>query len=493
MSQSDIEQTRPVRHCEAVTAESADVMPLSGVAIEARGEGVAAEHARRLLQELGARPENDRGQRRTVSVDARSAVRAWADSGAMALTGRAGGPPLVSPGAPAAATGAALALLAALRPPDESSAPPWPGIEVLGERAALFGRGRNAPWSVGGAFRMFPTTHGYLGISLPRQDDFTLLPALVEGEVGGDPWQAVAEWARTCSAEDAAARAQLLGIAAAAVPDTPGMPQDAQFRHRNGRGIVVRPGGVRQPRRAEPVVVDLTALWAGPLCAHLLGRTGAHIVKVESTRRPDGARSGSRDFFDLMHAEHACVAVDLTTAEGVETLQRLIDVADLVLEASRPRALRQLGIDAESAVAGGTNWLSITAYGRTGPWSDRVGFGDDVAAAAGAVVFDGCEVLPCGDALADPVAGVHAAVAAAAVLSSDRAFLVDLSMRDVLAATLRDRVEPHEVVHGPDDLWHVRTADAEFPVAAPRARHAPTVAAALGADTQETLSRWLSG
>jgi crotonobetainyl-CoA:carnitine CoA-transferase CaiB-like acyl-CoA transferase len=271
------------------------------------------------------------------------------------------------------------------------------------------------------------------------------------------------------------------------------MPQDEQFRHRGGRGIVVRPGGFRQHRRAEPVVVDLTSLWAGPLCAHLLGRTGAHIVKVESTRRPDGARSGCRDFFDLMHAEHACVAIDLNTAEGVETLQRLIDVADLVLEASRPRALRQLGIDAESAVAGGTNWLSITAYGRTGPWSDRVGFGDDVAAAAGAVVFDGCEVLPCGDALADPVAGVHAAVAAAAVLSSDRAFLVDLSMRDVVAATLRNRVEPHEVVNGPDDLWHVRTADAEFPVAAPRARHAPTAAAALGADTQKTLSRWLSG
>ncbi|MDN2501789.1 hypothetical protein FHY52_34625, partial [Nocardia nova] len=102
MNESDIEQTRPVRHCdEAVTAESADAMPLSGVAIEARGEGAAAEHARRLLQELGARPENDRGQRRTVLVDSRSAVRAWADSGAMALTGRAGGPPMVSPGAPA--------------------------------------------------------------------------------------------------------------------------------------------------------------------------------------------------------------------------------------------------------------------------------------------------------------------------------------------------------------------------------------------------------
>ena len=40
----------------------------------------------------------------------------------------------------------------------------------------------------------------------------------------------------------------------------------------------------------HPLVVDLSALWAGPLCAHLLGLAGARVVKVESLGRPDGAR-----------------------------------------------------------------------------------------------------------------------------------------------------------------------------------------------------------
>lgn len=465
-------------------------MPLSGVIGQVYGTGPGAEYARRLLQMFGAEDTIDDAPRVVVSMPHRPAVQDWAESGAMALTGRADGPPLASPGMPATAIRAALAVFAELRHGHSRSTPSLPGVEVLGERAAIFGRGRNAPWSVGGAFRVFPAASGYLGISLPRPDDLTLLPALVEGEVGSEPWQTISAWTQTCSAETAAARAQLLGIAAAAIPDSPGRPHDRQFRHRGGHGILLRQGGFRRHRRTQPLVVDLTSLWAGPLCAHLLGLTGARIVKVESTRRPDGSRSGSRDFYDLLHAGHASVAVDFTTAEGITTLRRLIDAADLVLEASRPHALRRLGIDADAAVDNGTSWLGITAYGRTGPWSDRVGFGDDVAAAAGAVVIDGGEVLPCGDALADPVAGVHAAVAAAALLASDTAFLADVSMRDILAATLRVPVEPHDVIPGPAGLWRVRTADAEFPVAPPRARRSETAAAELGADTDDVLARW---
>ncbi|MFI7194223.1 CoA transferase [Nocardia nova] len=495
MDHTDSPRAPAAHRDDAVAARPDDAMPLSGIAARIHGDGPAATHARRLLREFGAATADPDGSapELSVAVDSFPAVRDWAQSGAMALTGRAGGPPLVAPGTSAAATRAALAVFAALRHGDGAVDSALPGAEVLGERAALFGRGRNAPWSVGGAFRALPAADGHLGISLPRPDDLTLLPALIEGEPGRYPWRAVAEWARTRPAADAAARAQLLGIAAAAVADLPGRPRDEQFRQRGERAIIMRRGGFRRHRRPTPLVVDLTSLWAGPLCAHLLGMTGARIVKVESTRRPDGSRAGSRDFYDLMHAGHACVGLDLTTTDGVGTLAQLIDSADLVLEASRPRALRGLGIDAEATVDRGTSWLSITAYGRAGPWSDRVGFGDDVAAAAGAVIIDEGEALPCGDALADPVAGVHAAAAAVAVLASDRAFLVDVSMRDVLAAALRDPVEAHEVVRGPDGHWRVRTARAEFPVAAPCPRRAASAAADLGADTTAVLSRWVGG
>src|SRR4029453_19173112 len=97
-----------------------------------------------------------------------------------------------------------------------------------------------------------------------------------------------------------------------------------------------------------PLVVDLSSLWAGPLCAHLLGLQGARVVKVESTGRPDGARRGPAAFFDLLHGGPRGVARDLRDPAGAACLRRLLAAADVVVEASRPRALRQLGIEAEA-------------------------------------------------------------------------------------------------------------------------------------------------
>jgi crotonobetainyl-CoA:carnitine CoA-transferase CaiB-like acyl-CoA transferase len=197
--------------------------------------------------------------------------------------------------------------------------------------------------------------------------------------------------------------------------------------------------------------------------------SGARVIKVESTARPDGARSGTPTFFNLLHAGHQQVTLDFRT--DVPRLRELISGADLVLEASRPRALRQLGIVAEDVVASGTSWLSITAGGRC---SDAVGFGDDVAASAGLVVrLEDGQPVPAGDALADPVAGVMAAVAARRALASADARLVDVSMRHVIAETLDtpDAVEPAlPAVPGPDDSWWLESGEGLVRVDPPRRR-----------------------
>ena len=49
--------------------------------------------------------------------------------------------------------------------------------------------------------------------------------------------------------------------------------------------------------RSQLRVVDLSSLWAGPLCSHLLQRCGYAVTKVESRHRPDGARFGNPNFF----------------------------------------------------------------------------------------------------------------------------------------------------------------------------------------------------
>jgi crotonobetainyl-CoA:carnitine CoA-transferase CaiB-like acyl-CoA transferase len=191
-------------------------------------------------------------------------------------------------------------------------------------------------------------------------------------------------------------------------------------------------------------VVDLSSLWAGPLCTRILRDAGARVVKVESTRRPDGARAGTTLFFDLMHAGKESVALDFSTGDGRRALRALVDAADVVVESSRPRALEQLGIDAREHPG---IWLGISGYGRAAPGRDWVAFGDDAAVAGGIAALTGQPGGPplfCADAYADPVSGLFGAIAVLACLAGDEAWLVDLSMRDVVAHLLdgASRSEP---------------------------------------------------
>lgn len=342
-------------------------------------------------------------------------------SGVAALTGPANGPPLPVPGRPASTTRAALAVASAYLQAD------LPGVEVLGERAGMLGLTRNAPWSAGGAFRAVQTINGWFGLSLSRAADLDLLAALTKAPVA-DPWTAVTVWARSRMTAEVAERVTLLGLPGAAIPHRP-LPERRP-------PVLVTRGGYRRRRREPPLVVDLTALWAGPLCARLLGLSGAEIVKIESIDRPDGARIGSPEFFSHLHDGHELAVLDF--ALDRERLARMISTADVVLEGSRPRALRQLGIDAVDHVARGAIWVSITAYGRGAQDEQRVGFGDDVAAGAGLVADLHGVPVSVGDAIADPLAGVHAAAAAAVALAGDRGALLDVSMHD----TARRAVQP---------------------------------------------------
>jgi crotonobetainyl-CoA:carnitine CoA-transferase CaiB-like acyl-CoA transferase len=235
-------------------------------------------------------------------------------------------------------------------------------------------------------------------------------------------------------------------------------------------------------------VVDLSSMWAGPLCANLLGLAGGRVVKVESATRPDGARSGSPSFFRLLHGGHESVVIPLAEPEGRDALRRLVTAADVVIDSSRPRAMEQLGIDPLEVVGGGTTWVSVTAYGRGGSRSNRVGFGDDVAVSAGLVAGANDAPLMCGDAAADPIAGLHAAVAAAGSLLSGRSHLVDVSLRAAASATLAGGREQELVASAAGQEWVLHTEGGSVPVAAPRSRAATVDTRPFGADTEAVLA-----
>ncbi|MFD0686420.1 CoA transferase [Actinomadura fibrosa] len=397
------------------------------------------------------------------------AQAAWAASGAVALTGRPGGPPLVPPG-----RGALLARQLAEIFADRAGARlPLDGSRLLSERAAFTGHRRRGTVSAGGACRLLPTADGWAAVSCARPDDPALLGALTgTGAAIGDPWPDVTAWLREHTGAELAERAELLGVAAGPVRP-PAVP---------------RP--LPEPLPPRPVagllVADFSALWAGPLCAHLLGLAGARVVKVETPGRPDGARRGDPGFYRLLHAGHRSVVLDPAAPGGRRAMAALVDAADIVVEASRPRALARFGLDAEAAAAaGGTTWISITAYGRD---DGRIGFGDDVAAASGLVRRepDGTPLF-CGDAVADPLTGLVAAVLAASAPIAGGA-VWDVAMADVVAATLdqEDGTPPPAAVPCGDG-WAVETEDGTVPVAEPVRREAAGTAPEPGRDTADVL------
>lgn len=355
-------------------------------------------------------------------------LRAWAASGAMSLSGRADGPAL-GPPAPLVDVLAGVAERIARRTAAIGTPVRIDPLSILTERAAIAGLSRRGAVSCGGASRLVPTATGWIAVTLARTDDFDLLPAwLGTADVGtDDPWAVVADAVLHRSAEVVAREGAALGLPVAVV---------GGVSSADGPPVVGAPVGPVPPRRLEGLmVVDLSSLWAGPLCGRILCDAGARVVKVESTSRPDGARVGSPEFFDLMNAGKESVAVDFGTDAGRAALRALVEAADVVIEASRPRALEALGIDAPSVVAEGPSvWLSITAHGRSGDGRDWVGFGDDAAAAGGAVLEDDEGFCFCADALGDPVTGMFAAAAVLDALVEGGRWVLDASMARASAA-----------------------------------------------------------
>jgi hypothetical protein len=303
------------------------------------------------------------------------------------------------------------------------------GVGLLSERAALLGLPPSGTTSCGGATRLLECADGWVAVSLARPDDVRSIPAwLGVSAAEDDHWTALegALAAEECHA--VTERGIELGIACA----TAGEQTDR-------RPVLVDHRGAAPARSVRgAIVVNLASLWAGPLAADTLARLGARVINVESTSRPDGARQ-TPAFFETLHGLSESVALDLRTDVGHAQLRRLLAVADVVIEGSRPRALRQMGIDAGELVGGGseagpTVWVSITGHGRDGSQGNRVGFGDDAAVAGGLHGLLAGAPNFLGDALADPIAGLTAAATVDQVLDGGGRWVIDIALSRVAAS-----------------------------------------------------------
>ncbi|MFM5931765.1 MAG: CoA transferase [Novosphingobium sp.] len=242
--------------------------------------------------------------------------------------------------------------------------------------------------------------------------------------------RAVRDW----PCDDILARARDLGLPAASADEIPASPPleiTASGRDR------------QRPPSTPPLVVDLSAIWAGPLTGHLFWLAGATVIKVESAARPDLIRRDDPATFDIINQGKASVAVDLSQPAERDALIALIRRADIVIESSRLRALVQLGIDADSLVreTPGLVWLSVTGHGARGDAAHWTGVGNDCSVAAGisrAMVNAGGEMGYVGDALTDPLTGITAALEGWKAWTDGRAARMVFSMSAIGALALAE-------------------------------------------------------
>jgi len=432
-----------------------------------------SSYAAGLLRDLGASAP-------AISDLGHPAER-WARSGNMALTGYAADEAQMCPVPLATQADSIAATLAALA----GTVLPR-GAELLAERAALAGWQRGGEVAVGRSCRFLALADGHLALNLARASDWQLLPAWLEGDAP-DGWEQLATALSGRELAPTLARARLLGLAAAAL-SPPALPQRAWCTEWPCRGPRARPA-------AAPLVVDLSALWAGPLCTHLLSLMGARVIKVESAQRPDGARAAGSAFFDLLNGGKQSVVLDFRDGSGRAALRELLARADIVIEGSRPRALRQLGINAEELVSArpGLTWLAISGYGRGEEGAGWVAFGDDAAVAGGlsqVMYHSSGRLMFCGDAIGDPLTGLHAALAAWTAHRQGGGRLLSVAMSAVVARTVRDAALG-DAVQARERAAHWSARLRPSDIAAPRARMPQQAARPFGADTTAVLTQLL--
>ena len=129
-------------------------------------------------------------------------------------------------------------------------------------------------------------------------------------------------------------------------------------------------------------VLDFGRYIAGPYCATLLAEFGADVIRIEK-------RSGGEDRFQAPLTESRegalymqvgrnkrGMTLDPMKPEGREVVRRLVATADIVVVNLPPQSLPALGLDYESlkAIKSDIILTMVTAYGRGGPYSERVGF-----------------------------------------------------------------------------------------------------------------------
>jgi crotonobetainyl-CoA:carnitine CoA-transferase CaiB-like acyl-CoA transferase len=204
------------------------------------------------------------------------------------------------------------------------------------------------------------------------------------------------------------------------------------------------------------VVLDLATFIAAPMCATLLGEFGAEVIKVEQPGMGDDLRRLGRqaDGVSLWWLSDArnkkSITCNLREPGGQALVRRLCRTVDVVAENFRPGTLERwgLGYEALRAENPGLVMVRISAFGQTGPYRERPGFGR-IAAAVGGISYlsgypDRPPVTPGTPTVPDYLAGLMGALGALIALRArertGEGQVVDLGLYEPIVRILDDTI-----------------------------------------------------
>jgi formyl-CoA transferase/CoA:oxalate CoA-transferase len=199
-------------------------------------------------------------------------------------------------------------------------------------------------------------------------------------------------------------------------------------------------------------VIDLTQDFAGPFCTMILSDLGAEVIKIEKPDGGDETRAWGPPFIDgisyyflSLNRGKKSVVLDLKTREGQGVIRKLVVDADIFVESSRPGQMLRFNLNYPRLrrLNKALVYASISSFGQTGPYRNRLGYDLIAFAMSGIMNSTGEKGRPpirMSVPVADLAAGHYASTAILAALSrrlvTGRGDYIDLSLHDSIVSWL---------------------------------------------------------
>ncbi|HTN80138.1 MAG TPA: CaiB/BaiF CoA-transferase family protein [Acidimicrobiales bacterium] len=138
-------------------------------------------------------------------------------------------------------------------------------------------------------------------------------------------------------------------------------------------------------------IIEVAGIGPGPFCAMLLADMGADVVRIDRAERASGNPDSPPPYYDVMGRGRRSIAVDLKNPDGVETVLKLVESADALIEGFRPGVMERLGIGPEQCHARNPKLVfgRMTGWGQDGPYAAWAGHDINYIALAGCLAYIG--------------------------------------------------------------------------------------------------------